>query len=130
MALESGRGWRQVAGPELSPTAFRLAVVPDGPDCQWADGQYERIEARNRALLKEHFAKLAKDCQRQRDTPPTNIVGGYRFPGAPIIDLNSGAIAVPLTAGQAEEVARLIATIPADLSIPDFLKRTPGVTRG
>jgi len=35
--------------------------------------------------LKDHFAELAKDCLFQRDTPPANLVGGYKFPGAPTV---------------------------------------------
>ena len=40
----------------------------------------ERIEAENRRALKAHFAKLAKNCLYQRNTPPTNVLGGYKFP--------------------------------------------------
>jgi hypothetical protein len=53
-----GRAWRIVAGPQLSPSAFHCATVPDGPDCKWANGRFERIEAQNRAALIEHFDKL------------------------------------------------------------------------
>jgi hypothetical protein len=45
-----GRPWRQVAGPDLGPN-FSAAVVPDGPNCQWKGGTFERLEAQNRALL-------------------------------------------------------------------------------
>jgi hypothetical protein len=82
-----GRAWLQVAGLDLSPRRFQAAAVSDGPDGQWAGGTFERSQARDRARLKEHFAKLAKDCLYQHDTPPTNIVGGYKFPNAPVIDL-------------------------------------------
>jgi hypothetical protein len=48
-----------------------------------------------------------------------NIVGGYKFPGAPAIDLNSSdvkPVSAPLAA------ARLL--IDDLLDIPDFLRRT------
>jgi len=46
--------------------------------------------------------------------PPVNILGGYRFPGAPVIDLSPPKSA-PIIAHNLP--------IPDDLSIPDFLKR-------
>jgi hypothetical protein len=50
--------WRIIAGPPLTPSQFHCATVPDGPDCQWTDGAYERIEAKNRRTLEAHFDKL------------------------------------------------------------------------
>jgi hypothetical protein len=47
-----GRAWRIVAGQELTPSQFHCAAVADGPDCQWRGGEYERLEARNRAAPK------------------------------------------------------------------------------
>lgn len=127
---DPGRPWHRVAGPSLSPRTFAAAVVsdviPDGPDGQWVGGSFERIEAENRKRLKEHLAKLAKDCLYQRDTPPTNLLGGYKFPGAPTaadLDLAKSTATVPDKI--AAETARLIATIPANLSILNFLKRPP-----
>ena len=43
-----GRRWFVVAG-EISPNA---ATVSDGLDCQWKGGEFERVEAKNRAALK------------------------------------------------------------------------------
>ena len=43
-----GRPWRVVAG-EIA--VLRAAVVPDGPDCQWKGGAFERAEAISRAAL-------------------------------------------------------------------------------
>jgi hypothetical protein len=51
------RPWRIAAG-NLSPTQFRAAIVPDGPGCRWEGGFFQRTEAKNKALLDEHFAKL------------------------------------------------------------------------
>jgi hypothetical protein len=61
-------------------------------------------------------------CLIKRDGPPVNIVGGYRFPDAPVIDLNpiepkSQVIALKPAATRPGLV------IPDDLSIPAFLLR-------
>jgi hypothetical protein len=49
---------------------------------------------------------------------PVNVIGGYKFPDAPKIDL------CPVeTESNDPKVRALIATIPDDLSIPDFLRR-------
>jgi hypothetical protein len=34
--------------------------VPHGPGKHWKDGAFKRIEARNRAALKTHFAKAER----------------------------------------------------------------------
>jgi hypothetical protein len=52
------KSWRIIAGPDLTPSQFHCATVPDGPDCRWDGGSYHRIEAKNRAALDEHFDKL------------------------------------------------------------------------
>jgi hypothetical protein len=31
---------------------YHCATVPDGPNCEWANGEYERIEAKKRAAPK------------------------------------------------------------------------------
>jgi hypothetical protein len=89
--------WRQVAGPGLGPRSFGAAVVPDGPH-SWESGEYERLEAKNRALLAAHFAK---------PTEPKTVAA---FEPAGAIE-------------RSERAAELIATIPDDLSIPLFLRR-------
>jgi hypothetical protein len=109
-----GPKWVVVAG-RPTPDRLHTASVPDGPDCQWRDGEYERIEAKNRAALRAHFAELAKDCLIGANDPPVNILGGYRFPGAPVIDLGPPQ-SVPSIAHNLP--------IPDDLSIPDLLRRT------
>jgi hypothetical protein len=70
--------WHIVAGGPLTPSQMHCATVPDGPDCRWTDGSYERIEASNRRLLKAHFAKLAEKAAIQRQHMPLNIQGGYQ----------------------------------------------------
>jgi hypothetical protein len=71
---KSTRAWRIVAGPKLSPRSLHAATVPDGPDGCWEGGQYEHYRA-------------PKKHQLQRHHPPVNILGGYKFPGAPNINI-------------------------------------------
>ncbi len=109
-AHKGARPWHLVARPELTTSQFHCATVPDGPDCEWKGGEYERIDARNRALLRDHFRKQAAKCLLHN--APVNILGGYRFPDAPAIELKSPAPNV----AHAHH-------LPDDLSIPDFLRR-------
>jgi hypothetical protein len=85
--------------------------IPDGPNCTWEGGEYRRLEAKNRAALREHFRELAKQCLIQPHHPPVNVLGGYRFPGAPTIDLSP---------------------LPADDTVKrsDWKPRSPGSDRG
>ena len=84
--LKPDRPWRIVAG-ELTPTQLHCATVPDGPNGRWEGGELERLETRNKARLREHFRKQAAKCLIQPYHPPVNILGGYKFAGAPAIDL-------------------------------------------
>jgi hypothetical protein len=50
-----------------------------------------RIEAINRTNARhwrEYSATAEERCCIKRHDPPDNIVGGYKFPGAPAADLN------------------------------------------
>jgi hypothetical protein len=71
--------WRQIAGAPLTATEFRFATVPDGPNMSWIGGAYLRAETASRAAL----MKAGIHPLFTRSTPPLNVVGGYRFPGAP-----------------------------------------------
>ncbi len=122
-ARQSARPWRLVAGPEPTDSQFHCATVPDGPDCQWEDGEYQRIEARNKAALRKHFAGRATDCLIQPHHPPVNVLGGYRFPDAPDIDATGAPIAGTMTIEEQTKLADLLKQIPADLTIPVFLRR-------
>ena len=64
----------------------------------WADGDWQGTENRNRKLLEKHLA-------RETDKAPPPVAP------AMVID--------------AKRVTALVATIPADLSIPPFLDRRP-----
>lgn len=112
------RAWHIVAGPELSRSALHCATVPDGKDRQWNGGEYERIEAKNRAALRAHFAKLAKHCLIPPHHPPVNVLGGYRFPGAPVVDL------APITRSFLPRANDNAVSHDGSLDIPAFLRRT------
>jgi hypothetical protein len=60
--------------------------------------------------------------------PPVNILGGFKFPNAPVVDLNP----IPpkpekqkFSPEQQKRLDEFLAQIPDDLSIPAFLRRTP-----
>jgi hypothetical protein len=103
-------------------------IVPDGPDCQWKGGAFERIEAQNRRWLEEHLNRLnagATDrctvCGVNHDlvdhapdrTRPERTITLCR-------GCRDKRIVAPAIGPRARE---LIASIPDDLSIPAFLKR-------
>jgi hypothetical protein len=112
--LKPDRAWRIVAGPELSPSAFHCATVPDGPGCQWKGGDYERTEAKNRAALKtDEEAEIEAngyfaDSEWREATGPDGVkcfVARYK-----------ASEAKPHT---------MPLPIPDDVSIPEFLLRRP-----
>src|SRR5262249_41441849 len=78
--LKPHRPWRIVAGPELSASAF---------DCAAVRGE-EAVEAVNRTNLRnwrEANAKAEQKTLIERRHPPVNILGGYNYPDAPVVDL-------------------------------------------
>ena len=114
--VATDRPWRIVAGQELTAEQLHCATIADGPNCEWKGGEYQRIEARNRALLREHFRRLGAKALIQRHHAPVNVLGGYRFPGAPNIDLS------PIDKAQSPASAPA-AVIGDGLDIPEFLLR-------
>jgi hypothetical protein len=110
---KSGRAWRKVAGPDLTEINFRIPLDPElvarlkkvhaASEAAWRKAAWH---AKRRALIKHH-------------TPPINVIGGYRFPDAPVIDLS------PIEAPQWAITSRWVPTgdgtdVPP---IPDFLIR-------
>jgi hypothetical protein len=91
--VADGRGWRIVAGPPLTASQLHCATVPDGPNLgldglpTWEGGSWQHIEARNKAMLRAHFREKAAECLIQPHHPPVNVLGGYKFPDAPVVDL-------------------------------------------
>jgi hypothetical protein len=101
------RPWRIVAGPELSASAFHCAAVR---------GE-ETVKAINRANAghwRDANAELEEETLIKRHHPPVNILSGYKFPGAPVIDLTP--IVPPSTPAPS-----VLTGDPLD--IPDFLRR-------
>jgi hypothetical protein len=121
-----GRPWHIVARTVLNPDQLRAAAVPDGPNCQWKIGEFERTEAKNRQLLERHFAQLdatvADNCA---------ICGT----GEDLVDHkpvpNSPERTVTLCRGCRDEGRDYVAkprpdlVVPDELSIPSFLDRRP-----
>src|SRR5262249_48407082 len=77
---KAGRGFVQIAGPALSPTALRLASLPLDPELA------ARLERAHRAYV-DARAKAKRAAERKallrRRTPPVNVLGGYKFPTEP-----------------------------------------------
>jgi hypothetical protein len=99
------RPWRIMAGPQLTASQFHCATIPDGPDCEWKGGEYRRIEAPNRAMLREHIGRLSAKALIQRHH-------------VPVIDLSLIATAQP-------PAPAAPAVIGDGLDIPEFLLRRP-----
>jgi hypothetical protein len=111
-SVAADRPWRIVAGQELTAEQLHCATIAVGPNCEWKGGEYQRIEARNRALLRERIGRLSAKALIQRHHVPD-------------IDLSPIATAPALAA---VAIGDGLEMIPDDLSIPAFLRRT--VTAG
>jgi hypothetical protein len=99
-SLKSGRGSRVIAGPAVHPVNLQTSELPT---------------SKANAAFRECWQAEARKALIQRDTPPVNIVGGFKFPGAPKIGLTP-----------TRTPPRVPATDPSigdDLDIPEFLKR-------
>jgi hypothetical protein len=108
--LKRDRPWRAVAGPESSASAFHCAAV----------GGQEAVEAFNRTNIRHWRGANAKAGEMtlvKRHHPPVNVLGGYKHPEAPVVDL---APSRPVTS----EVRKAKALFTDDLDIPDLLRRT------
>jgi hypothetical protein len=101
--------WRIIAGPSLPPANLRISSDPEFAD---------RLQ-RARANLIESARKAGRLALVQPHHPPTNVLGGHKFAGAPEIDLSPIEPAAA-AATSSPAVRALVATIPADLSIPNF----------
>jgi hypothetical protein len=105
--LKSDRAWRQAAGP---PVDMRLATI----------GADDAVKPAHR-VNHLHYVEAGKSALIQKHHAPVNIVGGYRFPNAPQIELTTG------TGLHSDWSPPLAPTNGDQLDIPDFLPRTqPG----
>jgi hypothetical protein len=99
--------WRVVAGPKPS---FRCATIE-------GEGVVEANNRANAKFWREHNAEAA--CLIK----PVNLLGGYKFPDAPVINL--APVEDAPAAVRSSDLKRYLDQIPNDLSVPAFLGRTP-----
>jgi hypothetical protein len=121
---ETGRApaWVVVAGPPLSPTAFRLATLPLDPETA------ARVKRANDPARIRRETAWGRAKQPEQifgpDTPPLNVVGGYRFPDAPrIAEFLPRQVDRTATAETVNPDYSLCSSDP--LEIPEFLRRQP-----
>jgi hypothetical protein len=115
---KSGRPFRIVAGPNLSPTSFRLASLPLDPEFA---ARLDRAHASYfKARAEARRAVAAAAVIKPRDWP-IDLLGGYRVPGARRVDLS------PIGASEWATPSRWKpGGAGADAPpIPDFLRRHP-----
>ena len=107
--------WRVVAGPPegISANAFHCATLPDGPNCQWKGGEFERVEAKNRTAL-----KAAGEAAIEAN-------GYFTDPGwREVVSPDGVKGFVTSFVAPARRAQTLPHPLMADLSIPEFLGRT------
>jgi hypothetical protein len=85
IGIKGSRAFRQIAGPELSLTSFRLAALPLHPELAARFARANAHEAKSRERAKR---KAARTAIIKRWHPPVNVVGGHKFSGALTIDLS------------------------------------------
>jgi hypothetical protein len=111
-----GRPFRIVAGPTLNPASLRLASLPLDPELVARLDRAHATYVENRAKTKRSAARRALI---KRHHPPVNILGGYRFAGAPVLDLSPIEAPVWATTSRWKPTGAG-ADVP---SIPEFLCR-------
>jgi hypothetical protein len=109
LPLKTDRAWRKVTGPEQSDRQLRLATT-----------DANAVERSNRTTNRQHRRAAGTAALIQRDTMPVNIVGGYKFPNAPQIEL---------TAGDPQSRQNPTLAIADGDDLPAFLDRRPGAYR-
>ena len=109
---DSGDRLLRVVAGQLSPSALHFASVD-------AAGVIEANNRLNAKYWREYNVKAEATRLIKRHSPPVNIVGGYKFPNAPAIDL----VPRPNQPTPAQLQRLLLSQIPHDLSIPPFLCR-------
>jgi hypothetical protein len=107
-----GRAWKVVAG-EISPNAFRCATVSDGSNCHRKAGEYERVEAKNRAAL-----KAADEAAIEANAYFTDPDWGE------VVSPDGVRCFVTSFVAPARRALALPQALTADLPIPEFLRRT------
>jgi hypothetical protein len=105
-AITRDRVWRVVAGPDLSEANL---ITPLDPEFA------ARLDRQRAEFTKRAKHEAAPPVLIGPHDPPVNIVGGYRFPGAPAIDLSPVSATASYPAPALEDRT--------DLEIPVFLRR-------
>ena len=106
--------WLIVAGPPegISANALHCATVSDGPNCQWKGGELKRVEAKRAAL------KAADEAAIQAN-------GYFADPGwHEVVSPDGVRCFVTSFVAPAGQARALPQPLTADLSIPEFLRRT------
>jgi hypothetical protein len=120
IASQSDRGWRVVAGPDVPVLNL---VVPLDPELV---GRLARKHADFNKYWRKANWHAARKALIKRYHPPANLLGGYKFPNAPTVDLSP---IEPAPASWAVQ-SRWAPVGGADLpDIPDFLNRVPAAPR-
>jgi hypothetical protein len=102
--VKSDRGWRVVAGP---PVNLRLATIG-------AEDAVKNADKVNR----RHWFEAGAAAEIQRHHAPVNVVGGFKFPDAPQIEIT------PIGKSPAVSLSIAASTVEGDgLDIPEFLRR-------
>jgi hypothetical protein len=82
IGTKSGRAWRKVAGPDAPEINLHIPLNPE----------FVAQLDRKHAAYHENRQKAKRKAQRtaliKRRHPPVNVLGGYKFRGAPEIDLS------------------------------------------
>jgi hypothetical protein len=117
---KSGRAWCKVAGPDLPEINLQIPL----------DAELVARQKKRHAAAEAAWRKAAWHAKRRalikRHHPPVNVLGGYKFPNAPDIDLS------PIKPAQWATASRWVpAGAGADVpDIPDFLRReVPAASR-
>ena len=103
---KTDRGWRQVAGP---PVNLRLAAVG-------ADDAVKQADKTNR----RHWSEAGAEALIQRHHAPVNVIGGFKFPETPQIEIAPIGKVSPQIPGP---VLVDVGNGGDPLEIPAFLKR-------
>ena len=106
--------WLIVAGPPEGgiANALHCATISDGPNCQWKGGELKRVEAKRAAL------KAADEAAIQAN-------GYFADPGwREVVSPDGVKCFVTSFVAPAGQARALPQPLTADLSIPEFLKRT------
>ena len=104
---------RRVVTEGISANAFHCATLPDGPNCQWKGGEFERVKAKNRAAL-----KAAGEAAIEAN-------GYFTDPGwREVVSPDGVKGFVTSFVAPARRARALPHPLMAGLSIPEFLSRT------